>query len=168
MKHLLFFLLTITILNTYSIKNIQLSWQLPKEYGAFITYLIDSLNNSKNEITIISEIIFHYDLKKTIRKIAKKGIKINIYTSVHQIENMNQWSLYKNINLYILKKDLIKPALSYSIILIDKERLFFISSSLNYHNLSNQLGLVFLTKNSKTPNFIKDIKNISKPYCAIE
>jgi sugar-specific transcriptional regulator TrmB len=111
--------LLIIFLFTFSLFS-QSIYLLPDEYDDIIYHLSKEIDKAEKVVFILTNEFNNYELKKTLLKAAKRGIKITIISSPNK--GKKQLALYKNIQTYLLKpiqSSILDGRVAITLIIID-------------------------------------------------
>ena len=134
-------------------------FMLPDEAENFQYTLNTQLKKAKSSIEIFSPFLDLYLTDKTLKQMAKKGVKIDIITQEKE-SKFSHLALFENINIFILNTS---SKLKGTLICIDKDELFLLSNSLEYKNLNRDYAFVLHTKEACQKSFkILKSRSLSK------
>jgi hypothetical protein len=115
---------------------------LPDEAEHFQNSLSKELKKADTSIEIFSPFLDDYITSKTLKQMAKKGVKINIITQEKE-SKFSHLALFENISIYILNT---KVQLKGTLFCIDSNDLFLLSNALEYKSLRKDYAFALHTK----------------------
>ena len=131
---------------------------LPKEKDAALENIIKKIDQAKLSIHISIYNFTHKKIAKSIKKAAKRGVKVDIIFDEKSVKKKQGKTMlyylakYKNITVYTLKGKLSKKKKYHGIMhmkmaVIDNKTVIFGSANWTYSAFSNNYELLYITKN---------------------
>ena len=116
-------------------------FMLPDEAEHFQNSLSKELKKANTSIEVFSPFLDDYLSSKTLKVMAKKGIKITIITQDKE-SKFSHLALFENVTVYTLKT---KVQLKGTLLCIDNKELFLLSNALEYKSLRRDYSFALHT-----------------------
>jgi hypothetical protein len=134
---------------------------LPDDYDEVIYLLSKKIESAKEEISLITDKLDNYKIKRALVNAAKKGVKI-LFISANNTQK-NQLALYKNIqtkDIHAIEDAKRKGSVSMSIFIIDNSLTCKLSTSLTYLHMRHDIALFSCTHRADIVKSMSEMMDI--------
>ena len=159
---LIFFLFKCTLFS-------QTLYLLPDEYNNVIHSLTQEIQKAEKTVFILTDKFNNYELKKSLLKAAKHGVKIKLISAMD--DQKKQLALYKNIKTYILEpieSPLLDGKIAITLIIIDDTLTCELSTALDTPQMKHNIDIFTCKENrelsDETQDALSKLIKRAKPY----